>query len=252
MNFITKQRLHSSRDIKEEAKAQLRGHWKNAIFLSLIPTLFTIFFLRDASQNTEDLSVTFDLVNIALNMVQTFLAVGVSFTILDFIRDREPIEPLRGVTQAFQGKYFFNLLLLKILKNLYIFLWTLLLIVPGIVKAYGYSQAERIFKDKVDQEGIVPSPSECLKASQEMMHGYKLDLFTLGLSFIGWMLASLFTFGIGLIWLAPYMEVSQAVFYQNLLEQRKTSFTNAETVAKVRLFEEVGKDPDDFSDFEDF
>lgn len=247
MNFITKQRLHSSRDIKEEARAQLRGHWKGAVLVSLIPTLFTIFFMSGTYNGMNELSDQFGLMDLALRIVQGFLVTGVSFTMMDFIRNREPIQPLLGVAQAFQGRYFVNLLLLKILKNVYIFLWMLLFIIPGVVKSYSYSQAERIFKDKVDQEGIVPSPRECLKESQALMDGYKLDMFTLGLSFIGWIIASLFTLGIGLIWLSPYMEVSQAVFYQNLLEQHGPVHTKT-----VRPVEEVGQDPNDFSDFEDF
>lgn len=247
MNFITKEKLYSSRDIKEEAKAQLRGNWKEVILLSLIPTLFTIFFIRDANQNVDDISVSLDLINIAMRIVQSFLATSVTFTILDFIRNREPIEPLRGVVQAFQGKYFVNLLLLKVLKSIYTFLWTLLLIIPGIVKSYGYSQAERIFKDKVDQEGVVPSPSECLRESQQLMYGHKLDLFTLDLSFLGWVFASIISLGIGFIWLTPYTEVSQAVFYQNLFEKEEPVFTDS-----VKTVEEVGQDPDDFSDFGDF
>lgn len=244
MNFITKETLYSSRDVKEEAKAQLQGNWKEMILLSLIPTLFTIFFIRDANQNVDNIRVSLDLINLVMRIVQTFLAAGVTFTILDFIRNREPIEPLKGVVQAFQGKYFVNLLLLKVLKSIYIFLWALLFVIPGIVKSYGYSQAERIFKDKVDQEGIVPSPGECLRESQQLMYGYKLDLFTLNLSFLGWIILAGLTFGIGFIWLTPYMEVSQAVFYQNLLEGKDVNSVKAEA--------EVGKDPNDFSDFADF
>lgn len=247
MNFMTKEELYSSKDIKEEAKAQLRGNWKELIFLSLIPTLFTIFFIRDVNRNVEDIRVGFDLINMAMTIVQSFLATGVTFTVLDFIRKQETVEPLKGVLKAFQGKYFINLLLLKILQNVYTLLWALLFVVPGIVKAYGYSQAERIFKDKVDQEGIVPSPRECLRESQNLMYGHKLDLFTLNLSFIGWIILSGLSFGIGFIWLTPYTEVSQAVFYQNLFEKQESMPTDS-----VKPTEEVGQDPDDFSDFEDF
>lgn len=247
MNFITKHELYSSRDIKTEAKAQLRGNWKEMILLSLIPMLFSLFFIRDANQNSEDIRASFDLVNLSLRILQGFLATSVSFTVLDFIRSHQPIDPLRGAIQAFQGKYFLNLLLLKVLSTVYQLLWSLLFIIPGIVKGYSYSQAERIFKDKVDQEGIVPSPQACIKESQELMFGHKLDLFTLDLSFFGWIILSVFSLGIGFLWLAPYTEVSQAVFYQNLVNQQ---YTFARTSLESAV--EVGKDPDDFSDFGDF
>lgn len=247
MNFMTKQELYSSRDIKTEAREQLRGNWKGAILLSLIPTLFSLFLMRDVNQNVDNIRTSFDIVNLVLQIIQGFLATGASFTILDFIRNREPIDPLRGVLQAFQGKYFMNLLVLKILKNVYTFLWALLFIIPGIVKGYGYSQAERIFKDKAEKEGIVPNPTECLKESQKLMYGHKLDLFTLDLSFFGWIVLSALSLGIGFIWLAPYTEVSQAVFYQNLLNPKDSAPTEL-----AKPVEEVGKDPDDFSDFKDF
>lgn len=242
MRFLTQDELYSARDVKVEAKAQLRGHWKEAIFLALIPTLFTAFFMTDLNQsgNVNGLSLV-------LQVIQSFLLTGVSFTLLDFIRHREPIEPLSGSIRSFQGKYFLQLLWLKILKNIYIFLWLLLLIIPGLVKAYSYSQAERIFKDKVDELGEVPNASACLRESQELMQGRKLDLFTLDLSFFGWYLLAFMSLGIGLLWLVPYVEMSQTVFYQNSLYE----------VGSMRRpvdgpFEEVGKDPDDFSDFEDF
>lgn len=249
MNFKTKEDLYSARDMKVEARAQLSGNWKEAVLLSLVPVLFSVFFVRDLNQSIENQTVWNNVINLFLQMVQGFLMTGVSFTFLDFIRDRGPIEPLRGSVQAFQGKYFTNLFLLKVLKNVYLFLWTLLLIVPGLIKTYSYSQAERIYKDKVDLTGEIPRAKDCLRESQEMMDGRKLDLFTLDLSFIGWYFLGFLTLGIGFLWITPYTEMSQTVFYQNTLHQEQG---RNEPLVSSDPTEVVGKDPDDFSDFNDF
>jgi len=101
------------------------------------------------------------------------------------------------------------------LMNLYVFLWSLLLIIPGIIAAYGYSMAFFLFIDNPDI-GI----SEALRKSKEMMYGYKSKLFMLNLSFIGWMFLSVLSFGIGFLWLQPYMMTSLVLFYEDLKKER--------------------------------
>lgn len=252
MNFITQRNLYSSKDIKLEAKAQLNGHWKKAVLLAIIPVLFSVFFLTEMNPETMEVSAGRSLLNGFLQIVYSFMLTSVSFTFLDFLRGDTKFSPLTGVLQAFQREYFVNLLLLKIIKYIYIILWTFVFIVPGIVKSYGYSQAELIFKDTVDRTGEIPNPRDCLKQSEALMMGHKMDLFSLGLSFLGWIILSVFTLGLLYLWLTPYMEMSEVVFYENLVRKADTA-TVANGVKPTRkIMEEVGKDPDDFSDFEDF
>lgn len=259
MNFITQDILYTSGDIKREAKAQLRGNWRSAVILALIPSLFSIFFIGSTAQNSMNQSIFQDLIDILLNVVHTFLLAGVSFTLLDFIRQRiEFIDPLQGVIEAFRSKYFTNLFLIKVTKYLYIFLWTLLFIVPGIVKAYSYSQAELIYKDIVDQTGEQPNHRECIQESQRLMKGHRLDLFTLHLSFLGWYILGFLTMGILFIWLNPYTSMSYMVFYENIAGNRYLSDMNEKQAQENNNqksrdpYEEIGQDPDDFRDFEDF
>lgn len=252
MSFITKRELYSSKEIKLEAKAQLSGHWKKAVLLAMIPVLFSVFFVSEINPDAIEISARRESGNLLLQIINSFLLTGVSFTFLDFIRGEAEIAPLEGVLSAFKKEYFAKLLLLKIVKYIYIFLWTLLLVVPGIVKSYGYSQAEFLFKDTVDRTGTVPNPRDCLKQSEELMMGHKMDFFSLGISFIGWIILSLFTFGLLYIWLTPYMEMSGVVFYENLVKVDDFSRGEDGMTATADSLEEVGKDPDDFSDFEDF
>ena len=97
------------------------------------------------------------------------------------------------------------------LMILYIFLRLLLLIVPGIIAIYAYSQTYYILADDKNI-GI----NDAIKKSKEMMMGNKWKLFCLGCRFIGWGLLCMLTFGIGFLWLVPYAQVSIAKFYDDV------------------------------------
>ena len=97
------------------------------------------------------------------------------------------------------------------LTGLFTFLWSLLFVIPGIIKAFSYSQAMYILADNPGKPAL-----ECITESREMMDGHKMDLFVLGLSFIGWILLGMITFGIAYIWVMPYMQATYANFYRCL------------------------------------
>lgn len=98
-----------------------------------------------------------------------------------------------------------------ILMTLYVFLWMLLLVVPGIIKALAYSLTPYILKDYPEL-----SVNQAINLSIKMMKGHKMRYFLLTLSFIGWGLLGILTLGIGYIWLIPYMYTTTAAFYQDV------------------------------------
>lgn len=100
------------------------------------------------------------------------------------------------------------------LTGLFTVLWMLLLIIPGYVKAFSYSQAMYIM---AENPGM--GARQAIKQSQEMMNGHKMELFVLGLSFFGWMLLTVVTFGIAGIWVIPYMQATQINFYNSIKPQ---------------------------------
>ena len=102
-------------------------------------------------------------------------------------------------------------LVLGLLTLLYTFLWTLLFIIPGIVKAYSYSMAYYI---KADNPAY--TATEAIEVSQRMMRGHKLELFILDLSFIGWYIVGFLCLGVGTFWVSAYHESARAEFYQTL------------------------------------
>ena len=98
--------------------------------------------------------------------------------------------------------------------SLFIFLWSLLLIIPGIIAAYAYSQVFYILADNPSLSGM-----EALDQSKQMMKGRKWKYFCLCMRFVGWSILCIFTLGIGYIWLAPYMAVSLANFYRDVSQR---------------------------------
>lgn len=114
--------------------------------------------------------------------------------------------------QLFDGfKDFGNALLAFILVTVFVFLWALLLIVPGIIAAIGYAQTFYILADNKGIDG-----NEARKRSKAMMAGHKWRYFKLCLRFTGWFFLSILTLGIGFLWLVPYFNVSTAKFYDDV------------------------------------
>lgn len=96
---------------------------------------------------------------------------------------------------------------------LYVLLWTLLLIVPGIIAALGYSMTFYILADEPELKA-----EEALRKSKAMMDGYKLKLFYLDLRFFLLAFLCILTLGIGFLWLIPYVNVTTALFYEDIKE----------------------------------
>ena len=98
------------------------------------------------------------------------------------------------------------------LVGLFTFLWSLLFVIPGIIKSYSYSMSLYILAENKGKPAL-----ECINESKAMTEGHKFDLFVLGLSFLGWALLCVITLGIAAIWVTPYMAATYANAY-NLLK----------------------------------
>jgi uncharacterized membrane protein len=97
--------------------------------------------------------------------------------------------------------------------GLFIWLWSLLLIIPGIIKAYAYSMTYFILAENKGMPAL-----EAITLSRKMMDGHKMDLFLLFLSFIGWSILVVITLGIAGIWVYPYISASMTNFYLSVKE----------------------------------
>lgn len=112
---------------------------------------------------------------------------------------------------GFQNGNYWKFVGTLLLKVIYISLWTLLLIVPGIVKSYSYSMTEFLMKDNPELKY-----DAAITASSQLMQGHKMQLFLLDLSMIGWAILSCLTLGIGFLFLTPYNQTAHAAFYEDL------------------------------------
>lgn len=101
--------------------------------------------------------------------------------------------------------------LARFLKSLFISLWTLLFIIPGIVAGYSYAMTSYILAENPQLKA-----SEAIKQSKAMMYGHRFRLFCLHFSFIGWDILVALSFGIGSLWITPYKHAATAAFYREI------------------------------------
>ena len=135
------------------------------------------------------------------------LTLGLAVFSLSISRNQET-----KIEQVFQGFNNFGTALgTYLLMLLFILLWTLLLIIPGIIANLSYSM---VFFILADDNSI--GAMEAIDKSKKMMDGYKWKYFCLNLRFLGWALLCILTLGIGFLWLIPYMQISFAKFYDDV------------------------------------
>ena len=157
------------------------------------------------------ISMAVSIIPIAGFFISIFITgpfmLGIIFFSLAISRNQEA-----KVGQIFDGfNHFGKALGAYWLMVLFTLLWSLLLIIPGIVAIYSYSMMFYILADNPSIKAM-----EAIDQSKKMMCGYKWKLFFLQLRFIGWALLSILTLGIGLLWLIPYIQVSVAKFYDDI------------------------------------
>lgn len=99
----------------------------------------------------------------------------------------------------------------SLLQGLYILLWSLLLIIPGIIAGYSYAMTGYIQAEHPEL-----TASQVLERSKEIMEGNRWRLFCLEFSFIGWEILAVLTLGIGNLWLLPYKQAATAAFYREI------------------------------------
>ena len=116
---------------------------------------------------------------------------------------------------------------LYLVNNIFIFLWTLLFFVPGLIKTFAYQMSYYIIQDHPEM-----TITEARKESIRMMKGNKWRLFCLNLSFTGWILLSFLTCGILMLWVAPYTQTAMAAFYEDL-KAKQAPAAEPETTPEV-------------------
>lgn len=234
--------IYSRPLLKENAKAVLRTNYWEAVgvclvFLILSGDFLGVFFrmpefeayleawIMDATYNTYGyetslyygvflIIILFGLLVLAAVMilfstfVRNILAVGTNSY---FIKSRMGKTSFSELFAFFTNGRYWNVLKVQFLTSLFISLWSLLLVVPGIIKSYEYLMVPYILAENPDIHY-----KEAMAQSKDMMYGFKMEAFVLSLSFIGWMILASLTCGIGVIFLNPYIEATYAEFYEFL------------------------------------
>lgn len=187
--------MAENRVLMAEARKSLKGKWGTAIIAYLV--MWAISMLAGYHKLGWIVSI----------LITGPLTFGVAMFSLGIARDT--FVEIKTVFAGFS--HFFLALRTHLLRFLFIFLWALLLIIPGIIAAISYSMTFFILADEPNLSAL-----DALKKSKRMMQGFKWKLVTLHLRFIGWAILSVFSFGIGFIWLTPYIKVTEAKFYDDL------------------------------------
>ncbi len=184
--------IHS---IKQLARTSLKGKWGIAcgltfiVFLitSVIPWAVDVLLSGGFSNwfSQEEPSLAAETANVIISIIFIPLSISVCWFYLSLVRAEGP-----EISQVFSvyhdSKTFFKLIGLAIVMGIFVFLWSLLLIIPGIIKSISYSQAYFLIKDHPEYTVL-----EAISESRKRMNGHKARFFLLQLSFIGWAILSL-------------------------------------------------------------
>ena len=190
-----------AKDYRNEAKQKISDKWN---YLALIN------FVESLILGAASFVVVGDLI------VGGAITLGFAGISLAVVRHKE-----FSITNLFDGfNNFLSSLILFIINAVLIFLWSLLLIVPGIIKSYSYSMSFYILHDNPNMD-----PNDARKLSTQLMNGHKWELFCLHFSFIGWYLLSIITFGILSFWVIPYVRIAEAEFYERLKNENLVEYT---------------------------
>ncbi|MCM1078395.1 MAG: DUF975 family protein [Bacteroidales bacterium] len=192
--------------IRKKALESLEGNWGSAAVTMLVYAVITSI-VNIGSQYSL---APFGLVWEALSNLSALLLLPMTYAftvgMLGLVRGKK-------VAPGMLFDYYTNssVWALCVLTGIYTILWSLLFLVPGIIKYYSYSMAPYLLKDNPEM-----TADEAICASMKMTRGCKMKLFLLDLSFIGWVLLSVLTLGLGFLLLSPYMYSAHAVFYEEL------------------------------------
>ena len=220
-------------EIKEQAKAQLKGKVGILFVCMLVASIIPAIISGIATAITQSGNqVVGSLLSSAGSILITPpITLGLVMVFLNVTYGEEP--KVGTIFEPFKTNYGKSIAL-SFLVGIFVLLWCLLLVIPGIIMAYAYSQSFRILCENPEM-----SPMECIKESKRIMKGRKMDLFVLQLSFIGWILLVCVTFGIAAIYVYPYMQLAETNFYHRIKAggDQVGDYNNAATDAVTNIIE---------------
>ncbi len=229
--------MKSAYQLKRDAVDGLAGRWGIAIGAGLVATALmgganvSVSFPIDSDTIVKSLGGTASLkllvilvalfavvflismaVSIAYSLFSSVIETGYARFNLDLV---DFADPSFGSLFSY-FRYWKHVAVAGILRQLFISLGYLLFIIPGVIIAYNYAMVPYILAEDPTLSG-----KEALARSKQIMYGHRWRLFCVEMSFFGWALLAVLSFGIGMIWLTPYMSATRAAFYKDLVSEKE-------------------------------
>lgn len=233
-------------ELKDQAKAMLKKHYWKAFLVMLIATIVganssapSIDLEYKAGQGLDtNFSMNMGALDWLLPTIAGIAVLAFAVAIIFKLFISNPIEV--GKSRFFINTYekeevdagdlsyayrsnLMSIVKVMFMRNLYVFLWSLLFIIPGIIKSYAYKFVPYLLAENPDLDY-----DEALSMSQEMTEGHKMDMFVLDLSFIGWYILGSIALGIGVLFVHPYREATFAALYKRLKKEPVSDYYYAE------------------------
>ncbi len=212
--------MKQNQEYKNEALAALKGNWAPAVLATLVYYLLTLFLISPYEvavfrTNSADImglmaaSRWYGVFFLGMILVIGPFLVGYVNSFKKLLVEGDDRITANSFREGF--KPYWRSVWAYLFRGILIALWSLLLVIPGIIKSLSYAMTMYIVKDHPEL-----TVNEAIDLSKDMMYGHKYDLFYLYISFIGWYLLSILTLGIGTFWLMPYIQTAQASFYEDV------------------------------------
>ena len=225
--------MKTNTEYKNAALAALKGNWAPAVLATAVFLLLTMLIIAPAEMPllngtfadisamaaSGDIEGVMDAYSQATSwsslgtllriFLYNVLSIGFMVAFLKLLREGD--DRLTSNMFHISFKNYWHKVWGMFLMSIFLLLWFLLFIIPGIIKCFSYAMTPFILEERPDL-----SANEAIDHSRAMMKGRKFDLFWLYLSFIGWGFLCIFTAGIGFLWLIPYMQTALAAFYEDV------------------------------------
>ena len=199
----------SRAELKQQAKEQLKGNVGSyfLVLLAYVGIAFAIGFVGGL------LSLILPILGtIAMYVALPPLMIVFYMVFLNGTYGDQP--KASTLFEGYKKEYFGKSIILYFLVVIFTCLWSLLLVIPGIIMAFAYSMSWFVLAENPNM-----TAREAIRESKEIMNGHKMDFFVLSLSFIPWILLVYVTLGIASIYVMPYMQLTITNFYHNIKRQ---------------------------------
>ena len=199
--------MDSITNYKSRALSALENKWGNFVLITFVYGF--IIGITQILSGDKDSPAILHLIGLVLFILALPLTWGYQTLFLGAVRGGDATA--KDMFEGYNKELFSRVLTTTLLYYVYVFLWSLLLLIPGCIKSYSYAMTPYILKDNPEMKN-----NAAIEESMRMMDGHKLELFMLDLSFIGWAILSILTCCIGFLWLVPYMNMARVNFYEDL------------------------------------